>query len=345
MQDPSRRQASTSKAWATLLLVCTLVAAPVDAKRFEDTRKRFSFQLAKGWKFAPQPGDTNGATFKKQQGQLFAILSIRVLPADHQDTETFARRWFAAATDEPGYRTIKDGAGQLSGVPARVRQFVMDIDGDTEWVKMTSETIAVVGDHAYVLHGESVAQAFSTFADDLRRMSSSFTIPRRVAIDPKVVGRWSMQVDAATVLTLNADGGFDLAGTTGRFRADGNTLVTTPSGGKSERFDYRVQGDRLSLRLQNTDSVFVYQRIASRPTLLFGRWQAGERRLRLSPGGVAIYGKRTGRYRVDDGMLLFRFKGQSRQAVQYDLGADRTGQPILTLRGGNFGPKTVFSRP
>ncbi len=325
------------------IVLSALTAVPAHAgKRYTDTRKRFSFELAPGWHFAPQPGDTRGATFRREQGRLFGLLTIRILSAQNRNTETFSRTWFGALSEEPGYRIIEEGESLLAGVPARYRQFVVDIDGDSTWAKMTIETIAVVEGRAYLLHGETVAEAFGSFSDDFLSMTQSFTLPHRNRLDRNLIGRWRMRVDPTTVLSVRPNGTFDLAGSTGRYRIEDDVLVTKPDGGKAERFHYRVRGDHLMLKLEAGEMQHDYERIIEKPTSLFGYWRAGERRLRLSPGGIVIFGRRNGRYRVGDGMLLFKFKGEKRKAFQFDLGADKAGVATLTLRGGEFGKRTLF---
>ncbi len=249
-----------------VILAALLLAAP-----FQDNFKRFSVELPEGWKFAPVAGDDTGAAFKKDFEGVPAHAQIRVFPSDGS-LAMLGKEMQAAVAKQPGYELVDQGPTTLSGVQAFRIRAVYLINGDKKWPKMVEDRMAMHGGNAYVVHVETLAEAFASFEGDFDAFFKGFAIPgasssqaaaatAAALLTGPFVGRWAMVGSPKTVFELRADGTFDLDGTPGTFRVEGAQLWTTPTGGDEEAFEWKVSGDELSVSSPALDKPMRYKRV------------------------------------------------------------------------------------
>jgi hypothetical protein len=255
-----------------LLLMCTLGAASPVAHPFEDTQKRFHIGLPAGWSFAPQPGDVNGVFFRRVKNGIPANLAVRLfvftMPIELQ---SFAARIAAASDQEPGFHLLQSEPAQVGGSSGLKRRFMLAINGDLHFNKLVEQRLLVVdGIHAYVVHGETLADAFAAFGDDFATLFASF--------------------------------------------APGPAPTAPP------------------------EPEITHVRHLRRQAVV-GSWVGGNHQLQLSPGGTMVLDTLSGRYRLDNGSLIFKVQGTEHV---YAIGLGEAGG--LQISGGIFGAGQGFVR-
>ncbi len=250
--------------WMSLLLNATTP--------FEDVQRRFTIELPAGWRFAPMPGDIEGATFKKEADGLGANASVRVFAMNREvtlasvadDTRTVVAR-------EPAFRMLSEEGRTLAGLPGVRRRYVHGLGDGSKRLKMVEDRMAVYGQTVYLVRTEALAEAFTSFEDELEVLFSTFrplgintpSDPTRLTVGP-LVGRWALESDPSTVFELRSDGSFDLAGTGGSFRLLGSRLITVARGGVQEEFGWQVRGDTLTLSSPAFSEPLSYVRIQNK---------------------------------------------------------------------------------
>ena len=274
-----------------LILALALLGSP-----FQDIHKRFNLDLPAGWKYIPQPGDTRGAVFHKNLEGVPAHLNIRSLKVPvGSSAGDVADSLLATMQYEPGYRLLANDMDFLGGMPGHRIRYVIDINGDRVWQKMVEDRFLVEGKRAWVVHFETIAEAFSSFEEDLTKVSSTFALgatsdssggSQRGALSgrktvSKLVGRWQMVAQPTVVFEMKKDGSFDLAGHKGSWSNRGGKLITMPDGGGEESFNWQIDGNLLLLSGVHLTTPIQYRRIrAIGSGGIYGRWQGGARRLR-----------------------------------------------------------------
>ena len=211
------------------------LAALVLATPYVDTLHRFSIDLPSGWEFAPQPGDTGGAFFRKNVEGLLANATVRVLnfPQPVQLAD-FAARIAAAADQEAGYRLLVSQNTTLAGVPALKRRYVVAISVERKLYKIVEQRILIRENFGYVVHCETIADMFPTFEADFAKFFVGFVpgegelapvpvLHKRVKTDlRKLVGVWE---GAGHSLHLTPSGSVILDGIQGSYYVDNGVLV------------------------------------------------------------------------------------------------------------------------
>lgn len=311
---------------------------------FEDTMHRFRLELPEGWSWTPQPGDTNGAWFKKTDTGAIARMGVRVL------VDTSLDQALAAATRmvhrEPGYRLISEGRpAEYKG--ATKRELVYFVGATDKVQKRIEQLFLTNGRVTYWLHFEALAEGYDLFTKDRDAIYRSFTPiagGQRVQIAgdkaKKLLGLWRRE-DDGFMLDFNADGSYVLGALSGQFLVDANEITFLRMGG-SERFFYSFIGEQLVLSANEGASV-RYRRVPKRVDKpLYGRWRAKEKDARvilMSPGGSFEFGDAKGTYRAADDLLTFRRVDGAEVTYVYLLDED-----TLKLSGGDLKGEVIFLR-
>ena len=204
---------------------------------FEDPQGRFTLGLPPGWSFAPQPGDTGGVYFRRIADGIPANATVRVMQFSMPiELTAFAARIAAASDQEPGFHLLQSERALIAGQTGIKRRFVVSINGDRRFTKVVEQRIVVV-DHfkGYVLHVETLADAFGTFAADFAAMFAHFSPVTAAAPLPTAelehVHRlhrrqlWGIWVGGGHKLQLTPGGHVVLDEQAGRYRLDGGTLI------------------------------------------------------------------------------------------------------------------------
>lgn len=251
---------------AALLNATSLTSAPSAAAPFEDVHGRFTVELPEGWQFAPIAGDTSGAAFRRDLEGLFALASVRAVQLGASASlEAFSRKVASALVKEPGYKQLAEELDTLAGVPAIRRKFVMSVGRDGKLLKMVEERVAVIGGTGFVVHVETVAEAFGTFEPDFAQLFASF-VPKGVkaksaaVVTSSIVGAWVMVGDNDAKLDLKPNGTFRMSGMSGTYRIDGNKLVTQVVGTGQETFAWELLEGDLILSSPAFDEPIRYRR-------------------------------------------------------------------------------------
>lgn len=232
-----------------------VAAALAAATPFEDVHDRFTLELPKGWQFQPQPGDLQGAVFGRNAEGIPAKAMVRVAPAPGGiSARQLIEHVGQAFRDSAGYRSLKRGTARLGERRAARHRFLVAVSEDSKWQRMIEQRAVVVGGRGYVVHVESLAEAFARFQGEFNRIFTTFEPAGEASqtqqqqagaadmalLDGPYIGRWRRQGEG-TVLELRADGTFVLGEQTGTFRIQGKRLTFNLRDGKSRRFHYEVQ--------------------------------------------------------------------------------------------------------
>ncbi len=328
-----------------MLLALLLLATP-----YEDTKSRFRLDLGDGWKWTPQPGDTQGAWFRKVDTGAIGNFGVRLFKLDKGTTlERIQKDAEYALVDEPGYRRLSENKLTVSGRDAVRREYTMFVAGNARTQRRVDDYFFLNGDFVYWLHFETLAEAFDLFQDDLKHMLESF-VPIAGgqsasvvgASAMKIVGRWK-KVDDELVMDLRADGSYVLGPASGTYSVERNALILRIPGQGEERFNYSLRGDVLTVSGVSLDVPIRYRRIEERAKgALTGRWRARNAKLgelRLSPGGQYTFGSASGNYSSRPDLLVMRRSDGTEILYTYVLDDD-----VLKLWGGDLSGETVFDR-
>ena len=247
-----------------VILLVAVLAAP-----FTDTQSRFALDLPRGWTYAPMPGDLEGATFKKTEDGLMAYANVRVWSVGPEVTLASLLRDTGAVTARAsGYRLVVEEPATVGGQDGVRRRYVSLINDDKRFAKMSEDRFLVVADVAFLVHVETLAEAFGSFERDFEAIFASLRpggAPSPSAdglISSPILGRWAMVGDPATIFDLRADGTFVLAGTRGVFGLEGARLRARPHGGGEEVFDWELVDGELVLRGAALGEPIRYRRAA-----------------------------------------------------------------------------------
>jgi hypothetical protein len=326
------------------LALAAVVAAP-----FTDTQDRFTIDLPEGWSFAPQPGDVTGAAFQRKTDNALAVCVVKILPvADGVDLAMFTKELTKAVKNEKGYKQLIEELDTLGGLPAVRRRYIVFINGDPKLVKMAEDKVALADGRGFIIHMETLADAFPSFEADFDELVASFRpknlmltdSPAQMQAQRELFGRWAMKTDPSTVFDLRSDGTFDLAGAKGVWKVENNQLVALAEGGGEERFRYVLKGASLELRGAGLPEPILYvkQTPAAEVT---GKWASEGHRLQLGPGKSAMLDQSPGTFSVKDGAIeLVLGKKKQKLTLRYRLDAGR-----LVLDGGPFQNQALERAP
>lgn len=218
-----------------LLCVLAVALSPAAATPFEDVQQRFHLSLPAGWQFAPQPGDTGGATFRRTLDGAFVNGMVRVMPFTEEVTlGAFVERIVAASSSEPGYRQLFGEGCQVAGSAGHCRRYVSLVNGDPHLAKMAEQHLTVHHGVGYVVHAEALAEAFVAAERDVQQFLRSFAVgpapktraPRRHPHMADLLGAWRSRA-GNHALELTQAGSLVLDGSRGSYRVDQGTLVAT----------------------------------------------------------------------------------------------------------------------
>ena len=162
-----------------LMLFCRVsvfaAAVGVGSTTFVDPLGRFALELPPDWGQQTGKSGTSGVSFQREVDGVPAYAAIRVIAFSQPMTlEAFVRAASNANRGAPGFRLLEEEAIPIAGKPGVRQRFILYINGDPKWPKMVEQRMVLVGDRGFVLHGETVAEAFGTFADDFVAMFASF---------------------------------------------------------------------------------------------------------------------------------------------------------------------------
>ena len=252
------------------MLVLGLGFLLVCATPFEDVRHRFSLDLPAGWVYAPQPGDTGGATFRRQtEGRLAhaAVRVLRPLPASIS-LRDFVDQLAAPSADEPGFHLLQGGPTTLAGAAAMRRRYVVFVNADPKFPKMVEQIFALIGDTGYLMHVETIAELFDGFATDFRQLEASFRpgsgAPEKPALElppatgRALIGRWH---GAGHQIRFTVGGAVLWDELPGTYQLDGGVLIVKLRG---RRLQYQASlvGDVLQL---GGEDAFALRRVTEAP--------------------------------------------------------------------------------
>ncbi len=157
-------------------MILTLALTLSLAAPFEDTQKRFTLELPPGWEFAPMPGDTTGATFRKRADKALALASVQILPIlPNMDLEKLTKQLIAAVEGEATYSQSAQELTFLAGMSAVRRRFTPGVKvTKPPLVRNIEHRFSIVGDKAYIMQVESLQDTFDRFKTDFDALFASF---------------------------------------------------------------------------------------------------------------------------------------------------------------------------
>ncbi len=251
------------------LLVALLVASP-----FEDIHKRFTVELPVGWRFTPMPGELESVSFQRRRDGIPAQAYVRVFPAHNVSFADLDDGLLSIGARQSGYKLLVHEPVELAGVRGSRHRFVVNVKGDPKLPKMVEERLAIHEGTAYLVHVETLADAFASFEDELDVFFKTLRFPGaplgneqgsgelQLLFGP-LLGRWVMEDDPKTVLVLRADGTFSLAKAHGTYRSEGDALRMRPAGAGEETFTWRIDGEELLLSAPAVGGTIRYRRATS----------------------------------------------------------------------------------
>lgn len=244
------------------LLLALLVTLP-----FQDPQQRFVVDLPDGWGVAAS--DAGGVTFSKNRQGVLAVCSVRVVPLGQTGLEGYVQTLAQSAQSQPGYKVIAQGSDKLGGTRAWRRRFVANINQTGKMQKIVDERVIAANGVAYMMHLETVAQAFESFVPEFAQLINSFNYPRPeeqvspVAIPNYVlVGSWRSETDAAMRLTFYADNRVLFGSFSGVYRLDGNQLLIKLTNRDTQVYFWQLVGGQLTLVSPQLPAPLRYRRVA-----------------------------------------------------------------------------------
>ncbi|MCA9548669.1 MAG: hypothetical protein KC933_01455 [Myxococcales bacterium] len=316
---------------------------------YQDTRGRFALELPEGWALAPRFGDTDGMRFERRLsarvGGGVAHLTVHARP----DLDPRAQaRAEAAELRAAGYR-VKEGRAKVGGQAAlrvtaeRGGEVIRDdhVPGFRIRLEVQGRQLRPVSREV-----KAILRSFRAGAPASRPPDEDVEAPPPPpAPRADLVGRY--ESDVGTVLELDAQGGFRLGGSAGRYQIRGDSLTLAPTGGKTLTFTFRLSADALVLSAPALKAPMVYRRAAAseggRGGSPAGRWRAagpdGPVELLLSPDGRFELAGQQGQWVVDAGML--RMRRSETEVVSYRF---TLSDHALRLSDGDLDDEVTFQR-
>jgi hypothetical protein len=240
---------------------------------FEDTQKRFHLDLPKGWFFNPQPGHAESVAFARQSEGVFggAVVVVAAVPSD-TTLESYGASVLNLYAQEPGFKLLEKKQCLLGMLPAQCQRYVMQVPGGKGLVKMVYERITLgPKGAAYILHMESVAEAYPLLEKDFNHLGESFRFGAQQwgaapqAVAPMVLaGTWR---SAEHTWVFSPRGTVLWNKTSGTYQAKGGVLKCVFDNGKKTVFSYSLEGSTLVLRGERFSSGLVLTRSTEEPSL------------------------------------------------------------------------------
>lgn len=244
------------------LLIATLLTLP-----FEDPQGRFVVDLPEGWSAAAS--DAGGVTFTKNRQGVLAVCSVRVVPLGQTGLQGYVKTLQQAAQSQPGYKVMAEGTDKLGGTKAWRRRFAANIDQTGKMQKIVDERVIAPNGVAYMMHLETVAQAFESFVPEFSQLINSFNYPRpEEQVAPTampnyvLVGSWRSETDAAMRLTFYADGRVLFGAFSGVYRIDGNQILIKLTNRDAQSYFWQLVGGQLTLVSPQLPAPLRYRRVS-----------------------------------------------------------------------------------
>ncbi len=245
-------------------LLTVLVALP-----YQDAQQRFSIDLPEGWQAAVGGNDTGGVTFTRNRGGVLAICSVRITPLGQTSLDAYVTAMVDASRGQPGYKVIAQGNDKLAGGAAWRRRYVASIDPQGKLQKMIDERVTSSNGVAYVVHIETVTQAFESFVPEFSQLVNSFGFPRPEARQAMpglpnyvLVGSWLSDNDKSSRITFYADGRVMFGAFIGVYRIDGNQLFIQLTNQQPQGYYWELVGGNLTLVNPALAIPLRYRRVA-----------------------------------------------------------------------------------
>lgn len=244
------------------LLIATLLTLP-----FEDPQGRFVVDLPEGW--STSASDAGGVTFTKNRQAVFAVCSVRVIPLGQTGAQGYIKTLEQSAQNQPGFKVMAKGADKLGGTKAWRWRYVASIDQTGKLQKIVDERVITANGVAYMMHLETVAQAFESFVPEFSQLINSFNYPRPeeqvspVAVPNYVlVGSWRSETDAAMRLTFYADNRVLFGAFSGVYRIDGNQILIKLTNRDTQQYFWQLVGGQLTLVSPQLPAPLRYRRVS-----------------------------------------------------------------------------------
>jgi hypothetical protein len=316
---------------------------------YDDLKQRFRIDLPDGWRWTPQPGDTLGEWFRKDDTGAIGNFGVRVVKlAAGMSLRDFVAQTEASIKGEPGYRKLAEQPSMLGTHSTIKREYVMFVAGSERTQRHAEEQFLVNGEYGFWLHFETVAEGFDLFQHDIDHLFASF-VPiaggQRAKVAGKkaehLIGHW-LKVGDTLHFDLHLDGTFALGDETGTYIADNDYLIVTIPGKVVEKFHYAFIQEELVIAGPHLEEPIHYRRVAGPHAVLTGLWQPRGGKaapLRLSAGGSFVFGARTGVYAVKGDLLVLKSKDGDELTYVMLLDGD-----LLKLSGADFVDQVLFDR-
>lgn len=306
------------------VLCVLLLALPLAAKPYVDTKKRFQIDPAVGWELAPMPGDVTGMNFKKKVDGIPGLLHVGVSSLSPgqtvKQTLDAAEQPFRA---EIGFNPGTEVPAAVGGFSGARRTLSVFASGDRSTVRAVELYVVHAYGFAHVLHFETLEKKRGSFTRDLDRMLASYVPLIGKDLAAPLASQW-INTGGGPDLSLEESGEFKMGALNGGWRSDGGVIELKIAAG-SEKYRYTLNGDTLTLSSPNLGGDLVFRRSASKKTArepaptrapgpvtreeLIGSWRVIDQasteplRLVLSPSGSVAFGPLSGRWRFATGRL------------------------------------------
>ncbi len=243
-------------------LLTLLLALP-----YQDAQQRFAIDLPNGW--SASATDSGGVTFTRNRDGVLAICSVRVTPLGQSSLDGYLKALVSGSQGQAGYKVIAQGNDKLAGAQAWRRRFVANIDPAGKLQKMVDERVTAANGVAYLVHVETVSQAFESFVPEFSQLVHSFDFPRPqqqtagMGLPNYVlVGSWHSQTDAAPRLTFYADGRVLFGSFSGVYRLEGNQLLIQLTNREAQLYYWELVSGNLTLVSPQLAIPLRYRRVA-----------------------------------------------------------------------------------
>lgn len=346
---------SAGSGWKAALFAAVVLLFATGARPYEDTKGRFSLQVADGWSLSPQFGDMSGMVFEKpvpgRLGGGSALFIVRADPVGARTLDSYVAEIEAAFSRMPGFAKGKSASAQIAGRTGLLKTY------RTKGRRLEARFVQANGFH-FLLHFEAPRAAMKTLAPQAKAMVRSFSPGRTVARSPVApeppptsafapIGRWKSS--SGLVLTIDEDGTYQLADVRGTYRVDGRQLVLSRPSGKRTSFSFELDdvAGRLVLASPKLPKPMVYRR-ASAPkppkrSKLIGKWRATKVEpvfeLTLTEAGGFVLGPYSGKWAINGSSL--RLAKSETEFITYEF---RFEGARLVLSGGDLDRPVRFVR-
>lgn len=330
-----------------MLALCLILPLAFGAP-YEDLKQRFRLDLPDGWRWTPQPGDTQGEWFRKEDTGAIGNFGVRVVKLTAGiGLSEFAAQTESAVRGEPGYRKLAEAPSMLGTHSTIKREYVMYVAGSDSMQRRAEEQFMVNGEYGFWLHFETLAEGFDLFQRDVDHLFASF-VPiaggQRAKVAGKkaetIIGHW-IKVGDSLNFDLRLDGTFILGDETGTYMIDSDELTIIIPGKVVEKFHYAFLSDQLVIAGPHLEEPIRYRRVPGPRAILFGTWQPRMRggTLRLSSGGAFVFGDKTGAFKLSGDLLTLKRRDGAELTYVYLLDGD-----LLKLSGGDLVEEALFDR-